>query len=505
MRRCLLLCLIIFLTVVITPIKGQSMEFVPTEIKVGLFYNGSARSSYCLYSDNGFRVGFKTQQDSITVMDFSDTLLEVYSADLTDFASKKNSIKDKRDALEYATQLAQDNVESYLFFDGSWSVWVKVSNKNKSSNGIGLISVKGNTKGPGLVLPCTMERPVFLTSNDPAGLIAIEGRRYRGMLEMTQAGKGNIQVVNELGLEEYLYGVIPKEVPPNWHAEVLKAQAVAARTYTVANLSKWQKYGFDIGANSGDQVYGGYDAENARTNKAVNETKGQIIFYDGKPITAFYHADSGGRTEACKDVFGSDLPYLQSTHDIFNANSPHSRWEISLSAADISERAKSVVQYIGEIREISIIERSLAGRVKKILLKGSQGETIIENSQIRNIFQLKSNFFDVFGGTSITVVSISGDQINRDIQLKGNNIITGEGEANFSNEYVSILGAETSKIIRPQAISNTYIIRGRGYGHGVGMSQWGAKVMAENGYNYMEILLHYYKNVEIKIISNEAF
>lgn len=163
------------------------------------------------------------------------------------------------------------------------------------------------------------------------------------------------------------------------------------------------------------------------------------------------------------------------------------------------------MQYIGEIREISIIERSLAGRVKKILLKGSQGETIIENSQIRNIFQLKSNFFDVFGGTSITVVSISGDQINRDIQLKGNNIITGEGEANFSNEYVSILGAETSKIIRPQAISNTYIIRGRGYGHGVGMSQWGAKVMAENGYNYMEILLHYYKNVEIKIISNEAF
>ena len=492
------------MTAVMTPIKGQSMELVPTKIRVGLFYNSSARGSYRLYSDTGFKVGFKTKQEDFIVMNFSDKLLEVYSTDLIDFASKKNNIKDKRDALEYATQLAQDDVESYLFFDGSWSVWAKVSNKDKSSSSLGLIAVKGNIKDPGLLLPCMMERPVFFAGTDPAGLIAIEGRRYRGILEMVQADKGNIQVVNELGLEEYLYGVIPKEMSPNWHGEVLKAQAVAARTYTVANLSKWDKYGFDIGANSGDQVYGGYDAEDSRTNRAVEETQGQVILYDDKPITAFYHADSGGRTEACKDVFGSDLPYLQPVDDIVRANSPHSEWEISLSAKDTSERAKSVAHNIGEIREISIIERSLAGRVKKILLKGSLGDKIIENSEIRNIFGLKSNFFDVFGGTSIPVVSVSGEGAQKDIQLKGNSIITGQGPVNLSNVYVSILGAEISKIIRLQTAGDTYIIRGRGYGHGVGMSQWGAKAMAENGYNYMEILLHYYKNVEIKG-SNEAF
>jgi stage II sporulation protein D len=499
MRRYIFLWFIIFMTVIMTPIKGQSMELAPTKIRVGLFYNNSARDSYRLSSDTGFRVGFKTGQELYKVMNFSDKSLEIHSADLIDFASKKNNIKDKRDALEYATQLAQDNVESYLFFDGSWSVWAKISNKDKSSSSLGLITVKGNSKDPGLLIPCTMDRPVFFADTDPAGLIAIEGRRYRGILEMVQADKGNIQVVNELELEEYLYGVIPKEMPLNWHTEALKAQAVAARTYTIANLSKWQKNGFDIGASSGDQVYGGYDAEDVRTNRAVDETKGQIILYDNKPITAFYHADSGGRTEACKDVFGSDLPYLQPVDDIVRTNSPHSEWELCLSAKDISERVKSAQKYIGEIREISIIERSPTGRVKKILLKGTLGDTIIENSHIRNIFQLKSNFFEVFGGTSIPVVSVSGEEAKRDIQLKANNIITGQGPAILSNGYVSILGAEMSKNIKFTTVSDTYIIRGRGYGHGVGMSQWGAKTMAENGYNYMEILLHYYKNVDIKV------
>lgn len=490
MRKYLLICFIIFMAVVMTPIKGQSMELVPAKIRVGLFYNSSARSSYSLHSDTGFKV----KQDGFTVMSFSDKLLEVYSTDLINFASRKNNIGDERDASEYAAQLAREGVESYLFFDGSWSVWAKASNSDKSSGSLGLIAVKGDSKAPGLLLPCTAEKPVFFEGTDPTGPISIDGRRYRGVLEMVRAYDGNIQVVNELGLEEYLYGVIPKEMSPGWHSEVLKAQAVAARTYTVANLSKWGKYGFDIGANSGDQVYDGYDAEDLRTNTAVDETQGQIIIYGDKPITAFYHADSGGRTEACKDVFGSDLPYLQPVDDIFNANSPNSQWEISLSANDISQKVKN----IGEVYEISIVERDLAGRVKKMLVKGSPGKKTVENSDIRTIFGLKSNFFDIFGGTSAPAVSIAGAETTKDIQLKNNYVITGQEIVSLPTEFVSILGAETSKAVRLQAAGDAYIIRGHGYGHGVGMSQWGAKAMAENGYNYMDILLHYYKNVEIK-------
>ena len=225
---------------------------------------------------------------------------------------------------------------------------------------------------------------------------------------------GNIRVVNELSLEEYLYGVVPKEVTPVWHEEVLKAQAVAARTYVISNLSKWQKYGFDIGANSGDQVYGGFDAEHVRTNQAVDETRGQVILCNGEPIVAFYHSDSGGLTEDCKNVFGSDLPYLQSVADIFDSGSPHSNWEVTFSRDDINKRVQLVTQDIGEILEISIIERTPAGRVKKMLVKGNIGNKVLNNNEIRNIFQLKSNFFDIINGHSdINIYCISENRTKK--------------------------------------------------------------------------------------------
>ncbi|MDD4570292.1 MAG: SpoIID/LytB domain-containing protein [Tepidanaerobacteraceae bacterium] len=312
------------------------------------------------------------------------------------------------------------------------------------------------------------------------------------------ASNGNIQVVNELGLEEYLYGVLPKEVPLGWPEEVLKAQAVAARTYTVANLSKWQKYSFDIDSNSSDQIYQGFDVENANTNRAVDETRGEVLYFEGKPIIAFYHSDSGGQTENCQDVFGSDLPYLQSVDDLFYANSPNSKWEVQLSLNDISKKVNLSTPGLGEVCKISIIERSPTGRVKKILLKGNLGENIVENNEIRSLFGIKSNFFDIFGGSSIHLAVVSTDDITRNIELQNQCIIAQGGLTSFSRKTVSILGTDISKSLCYDTFSDTYIIQGRGYGHGVGMSQWGAKAMAENGYNYKEILLHYYKNVEIR-------
>lgn len=497
MRKYLLFWLCI-IALVMTPTAAKSAERFPAKVRVGLYYNSSARNLYHLTSDDGFKVMIKNGQENLTVMTFSDKLLKVHSADLDAFASMKDDINEKSDALEYASELVQDGVETYLLFDGSWSVWAK-TNDNISSNSGNFLSVKGDMKYPGLIIP--FKQPIFFVSNAPEDPIAIEGRRYRGLLEMTRADGNNIQVVNELGLQEYLYGVVPKEITSSWHEEVLKAQAVAARTYTIANLSKWEKYGFDIGANSGDQVYGGYDVEDLRTNKAVDETMGQVIIYNDEPIMAFYHADSGGRTEACKDVFSSDLPYLQPVDDIFYTNSPHSVWEMTLDLKEISSRVNSVAQNIGELRQISIIDRSLAGRVKKLLLKGSLGEVIIEKSDIRNILGLKSNFFDILGGETSPAVAVSGGGIKKDIRLEGKNVITGQGHAILSSGNASILSAETSKKVKFQGEKDVYTIRGHGYGHGVGMSQWGAKTMAENGYNYKDILLHYYKNTQIRNVA----
>jgi len=502
MRKYFLLILCI-VALIMTPATVQSADLFPAKVRVGLYYDTSARNIYQLTSDNGFKVMINNGHESFTVITFSDRLLKVYSKDADGFISVRDDIKDKSDALEYASKLAQDGVETYLLFDGSWSVLTK-ANENKSADSGNFLAVKGDVNHPGFLIPFTVQQPVFFESNSPEGIIAIEGRRYRGMLEMTQTHGNKIQVVNELGLQEYLYGVVPKEITPSWHEEVLKAQAVAARTYAITNLSKWEKYGFDIGANSGDQVYGGYDVENLRTNKAVDETSGQVIVYNDNPIMAFYHADSGGRTEACKDVFSSDLPYLQPVDDMFYASSPHSEWEISLTSKDISERVSSTVQNIGEIRQIDIVERSQAGRVKKLLLKGSLGELTIEKSQIRDILGLKSNFFDILGGKTISVVAVSGENIKKNIQIEGKSVITGQGQTIFFSGEAFILAAETSELMNSHGLEDVYTFRGCGYGHGVGMSQWGAKAMAENGYNYMDILQHYYKNTQIRSV-DEVF
>ncbi len=505
MKRWFLFCIALVLAITLAPIKAKSTELDLNKIRVGLFYNNLALNSYQLHSNIGFKVGLRTDQEDFMIMNFSDKLLNIYVTNFTGFELKKENIKNERDAFGYAARLSRDNIQSYLFFDGAWSVWGKTSNEHKSMASPDVIVIEGISNTPGILLPCETGKTIFFTSTDPIGIISVDNKRYRGTLEIGWFEKEKIQVVNELSLEEYLYGVIPKEVPPSWHKEVLKAQAVAARTYAVANLAKNQVFGFDVSASSSDQIYGGYDVEDPRTNEAVDETKGEVMLYKGQPIVAFYHSDSGGRTEACKDVFGSNLFYLQSIQDMFDTNSPHSRWELSLSMADINNLAKSLVRYTGEIHEISIIEKSPTGRVKRLLLKGDRGEKIIEGSQIRDILQLKSNFFDIFEGTSVPVVSISGEAIKQHMQLKNKAIITGTGLANLSNEDIFIKSIKTLKAIRSPILDNTYIITGRGYGHGVGMSQWGAKAMAEKGCDYMDILQHYYKDVTVKMIYNTAW
>lgn len=495
-----------FIFSVYAPAQGSEANItIPNKIKVGLYYGSSSRDSYELSSDVGFVVGTMQNKNPFTAVSFFDKLLEVCSASSSNFTPVKSGISDRETAAEYATKLINRGTKCYLFFDNSWSVWAD-NNLNNSNAVSDLIVIKGDSKSPAVILPVSAKSPVFFASLDPKTPISIEGKRYRGMLEMTTYGK-LIQVVNELSLDEYLYGVVPCEMPSNWDIEALKAQTVAARTYAVANLGKWQNCGFDVSSGSSDQVYGGFNAETVRTNQAVDQTSGQILVYNGKPITAFYHADSGGRTEACKDVFGIDLPYLQPVDDIVPSQSPYETWQISLD--ELSERYNSYASSsIGDIREIAIAETTLAGRAKKLLLKGAKQEAVLSSDDIRNLLQLKSNYLDIardqtaVPAANLELAVLSGDGSKKNIRLSGINILSQQG-INHTKGDCAVISAEgiakklNSSYVTLDTADNTYVISGHGSGHGVGMSQWGAKAMAENGYSYIEILYHYYTGVEI--------
>jgi stage II sporulation protein D len=168
--------------------------------------------------------------------------------------------------------------------------------------------------------------PLTLRATGGANL-AFSGKTYRGDIQVSKAG-GRLQLVNVVGLEAYLLGVVPGEMPKDWPLEALKAQAVAARTYAIGHLLAGKSY--DLTSDWRSQLYYGVGSEAPGTTQAVKETRGQIVTYDGKPAQALYFSSSGGRTISALDAFGADLPYLVAVDDPWDETSPNHVWPTQL-------------------------------------------------------------------------------------------------------------------------------------------------------------------------------
>jgi len=149
-----------------------------------------------------------------------------------------------------------------------------------------------------------------ITLKPVSGFVSTKSRWYRGNL-VVNAKDGKVTVINDIDMENYLLGVVPSEMPSKWNIEAHKAQAIAARSYAIANMGKRKSAGYDLKDTPEDQAYGGASAEYPRTTRAVQETKGIVITYNKKIIPAYYHASSGGHTVNSGDVWNSDLPYLR--------------------------------------------------------------------------------------------------------------------------------------------------------------------------------------------------
>lgn len=165
-------------------------------------------------------------------------------------------------------------------------------------------------KSAGQYFPLNTDSLVLRPDND--GFVSTKGRWYRGKL-MVKNINNKLTVINDINLEEYLKGVVPSEMPSSWELEALKAQAIAARSYALANLGKQSKYGYDLKDNTEDQAYGGASSETERTNKAVDETLGLVLTYDMKIISAYYFASAGGMTNT--NAWGGNIPYI---HSVFS-------------------------------------------------------------------------------------------------------------------------------------------------------------------------------------------
>lgn len=332
------------------------------------------------------------------------------------------------------------------------------------------------------------------------GTLAYKGKKYRGSITMQSLAGSNVNLVNELPFEQYLYSVVPSEMSYSWHMEALKAQAVAARNYAMATIGKHNDYGFDLCSTVHCQAYNGYEQENDRSTEAVNATNGRILTYNGKLITTFFHSSSGGHTEDSENIWGTKTDYIRGVDDRYSLGSPHDNWTLELDRASIKEKlAKSDVD-LGEIVDIRILEVSQYGRVTKLEIKGTKETRIFEREKIRTIIgstTLKSIWYKIRTDADVYVSGslASGANLGR---TSGMYVVSAAGKAKVSSpsNKITIKGMNGIKAYNVQPSS--YIFDGKGFGHGLGMSQYGAKGMAEAGNNYKQILEHYYKGAKVQ-------
>lgn len=347
--------------------------------------------------------------------------------------------------------------------------------------------------------------PVQFSGED---YIKVNEKQYRGNIDIHLThGKTGLTIVNTLPIEQYLYGVIAREMSPSWHLEALKAQAVAARTYALYNLNKHQGDNYDVCATTDCQVYSGRESEVPQVIKAVDDTSGQVIMSQGKVIPAYFHSSSGGYTENSENVWGTYQPYLRGVVD-YDQNSPQYKWEKKLTTNELKTAISKAGYTIGTIKAIELApltykpistpERGVSGRVKVIQFIGSNGSAQLTGEQLRKILGLKSTLFDV--SVMAPVEQDVEFNITKNIGERDRKIV----EINLPPIREQGFITDKKELHRISGKSNEIIvISGYGWGHGLGLSQWGAKAMADKGPQgdstyFKEILKHYYQGTTIK-------
>ena len=297
----------------------------------------------------------------------------------------------------------------------------------------------------------TLSSPIKLLSADSSQKVRLGGSIYKGDILIKAVSGGRLDIIEYLPLEDYLYGVLPSEMSPGWPLEALKAQAVASRSYAVKNLAPAKDY--DVTSGVDMQVYNGTKGVNSRILKAVNSTRGEVLKYKGKIVTAFFHACCGGHTASAGAAWGEEAEKpLSGVRDPFCSGSPHYKWRLSISAKDMLSFIQAKGSTALKIKGIRLYKKDRSHRVLTLLFVTDQGKLQVDVSDIRKRF----------------------------------------GNSEFKSTYLTSVARD----------GGYFEFSGRGWGHGVGMCQEGAKDMAERGKSYKKILRHYYPGASITDYGN---
>ena len=284
-----------------------------------------------------------------------------------------------------------------------------------------------------------------------SGIFYLNNRPLRGALIIRKENDLTLSVINYLALEDYVKGVLFHEVSHHWPIEALRAQAVATRTYALYEVEVSKDKDYDVTSDIYSQVYGGKDAERYRTIKAAEATEGMVLICNAKVFPAYFHATCGGKTEDASELWQTDLPALKGVDCGFCGRSPHFKWQKVFSKDELIKRLNSSGYHFTSLEGIQILGRDKSGRIRKLKLKSKDGDVVIPAKDFRQIV----------GGRDIRSTNFAVNKIADNIYFEG-----------------------------------------FGWGHGVGMCQWGAYFMSIKKYKYQDILKFYYPGAEITSLSS---
>lgn len=381
----------------------------------------------------------------------------------------------------------------------TWTARITVTGKGKKKRS------RLTLHGPGKRLAAVPGDAVAIVPEDPASslLTLVDddkgGRAFRGELELALAGgRRTIRVVNTLGLEDYTHGVVSAEMPVRAPLEALKAQAVVARThalYIITVTKRHRKDGYDLCDEQHCQVYGGQRAETPKTRSVVDATRGQAAMYEGRPAHVIYSSHCGGSTQSGTDIGWGRVPYWDRVTDAPAPQAPaasplelrlrlsrwpagfcrpsshvygaHARWTRAIPAKDLSEKLDRKLR-VGTLKALRVLRRAPSGHVQALLVVGSKrSRTLRDEMEIRSLL-----------GTG---------------SLRGTYFVV-------DTEYRRVQGKPLKKGAKPPApawVPETFVFRGGGWGHGVGMCQSGAMGRAEAGYSFADIVAAYFPGVTV--------
>jgi stage II sporulation protein D len=305
------------------------------------------------------------------------------------------------------------------------------------------LTLHGGEQGLTLTFPRPARNPTgaAVSSSDSGTAISVTG-----LVHLVRRGKGFL-VINRVDLEEYVKGVVPAEVSSTWHPEMLKAQAVAARTYALYQqmLSATREY--DVAATVQDQVYRGKQGIDAGVLRAVEDTRGLVVTYQDAPIYAAFSSTAAGLTEDAMNVWSKEYPYLKGVECPFDLASPYYQWKSSFKVDTLEQNLRQQGFSVGTIATMTPLSLSRGGRVATLRILHSGGVLILRGEELR-----KAVGYTIIPSTQFAIESIGQD----------------------------------------------VVLSGYGAGHAVGMCQWGAKELAELGYPFSTILRYYYPGTELQ-------